>query len=144
MTVRYIQSERAQESLERIDALIDAHTLERYPELKDLDTHLYAIQAFDERVFAGVIAFKKQYETVHINALAVKEAYRGHQIGSGLLKEMEQLVESMGVHKVSLSTLSYQALDFYKKLGYSLSGEMKDYPRRGVTKYSLYKRLPNY
>lgn len=144
MTIRYTQSDSPQESIDRIDALIDAHTLERYPELKDLDTHLYAIQAFDERVFAGGIAFKKQYETVHINALAVKEAYRGHQIGSGLLKEMEQLVESMGVHTVSLSTLSYQALDFYKKLGYSLSGEMKDYPRRGVTKYSLYKRLPNY
>lgn len=144
MTIRYTQSDSPQESIDRIDALIDAHTLERYPELKDLDTHLYAIQAFDERVFAGGIAFKKQYETVHINALAVKKDYRGHQIGSDLIHEMEHVVEAMGVHTVTLSTLSYQALDFYKKLGYSLSGKVKDYPRRGVTKYSLYKRLPNY
>ena len=57
---------------------------------------------------------------------------------------MEQYAESIGVHTVSLSTLSYQALDFYQKLGYTLSGSMTDYPRRGLTKYALYKRLPNY
>lgn len=144
MTMRYTQAQIPEDSLVKIDALIDAHTLENYPEHENLESKLYAIEAENESGFAGGIAFTKQFETAHVNALAVEKAYRGQQIGSSLLKEMEQYVESIGVHTVSLSTLSYQALDFYQKLGYTLSGSMIDYPRRGLTKYALYKRLPNY
>lgn len=144
MTVTYNVATSAEEALKQIDALIDAHTRATYPDVESLSSTLYAINANVDAHFAGGIAFTHRGETIHVNALAVDQTYRQQDIGSNLLAQAEAFALTLDVHTVSLSTLSYQALGFYQKQGYSLAGEVSDYPRRGVTKYYLYKRLSNY
>lgn len=144
MNITYSQTVNPKEVETLIDALIDEHTLELTPKLTDLTTHLYAISALVDDHFAGGIAFRRQYDTLHVGALAVEAQYRGSGIGAQLMKEMEHLAEELAVHTVSLSTLSYQALGFYQTLGYAVCGQLENYPRRGVTKYFLYKRLSGY
>lgn len=144
MNIIYSQANNPKQVADQIDALIDEHTLEEAPELTDLAAHPYAISVLVDGQFAGGIAFRQQYDTLHVGGLAVASKYRGMRIGAQLITEMEELAKELSVHTVSLSTLSYQALGFYQSLGYSVCGQLEDYPRRGVTKYHLYKRLSGY
>lgn len=155
MKIDYIPSENPKETKEAVDQLIDDHTREQFQDINDLEIHHYAISAVlkerdpdakgqERDLFVGGVAFGQQYDTAHINSLAVDPAFRGLNIGRQLIEAAEAFLEKKHVHTVTLSTLSYQALDFYQKLGYQLYGQLEDLPRRGVTKYLLYKRLPAY
>lgn len=94
----------------------------------------------NDRVIAGVTA-KQTYETLYIQLLAVDASHRGKRLGSQLLEKMEQLALEKKITAISLTTKSYQSLDFYLKYGYEVFGELKDYPMKGITKYYLVKYL---
>ncbi|UUX34624.1 GNAT family N-acetyltransferase [Fundicoccus culcitae] len=139
----FLYSSNPQASLEKIDALIDAHTLATFPELNEanLFSQQYAIEIIVSQQFVGGVAFTKQYDSIHVNALAVDSHYRQQQYGTLLMQELEKYCEDLDVHTISLSTLSYQALGFYQKLAYQLAGQIPDYPTQGMTKYFLFKKL---
>ncbi|XJS11100.1 GNAT family N-acetyltransferase [Aerococcaceae bacterium WGS1372] len=155
MNIDYINSKNPKETKEAVDQLIDNHTRQQFEDIHDLDTYHYAISAVlkehdpdvkgkERDLFIGGIAFRQQYDTAHVGALAVDPAFRGMNIGRQLIQEAEAFLEKKQVHTVTLSTLNYQALGFYQKLGYQLYGQLEDIPRRGMTKYLLYKRLSSY
>ncbi|MGO4936818.1 GNAT family N-acetyltransferase [Fundicoccus sp. Sow4_H7] len=137
------KTQSAKDSLERIDALIDAHTLEKFPHFnkEDLTSQQMAVELWEADVFLGGVAFTRQFDTIHVNALAVADGYREQNFGSLLMVELEKYVKEMDVHTISLSTLNYQALGFYQKLDYQLAGQIPDYPTHGMIKYFLYKKL---
>ena len=47
----------------------------------------------------------------------------------------------MSRERVTLSTKSYQAKDFYLKQGYEIYASLADVPQKGITKYHFIKRL---
>lgn len=145
MSVQYIKAQQTSVVEAQIDALIDDHTREIHPTLEDqLEMQYYAIEARLNDEFIGGIAFRKQHETAHVGSLGVAKDYRQQNIGRQLILEMERYCTELGVHTVSLSTLNYQALPFYLKQGFQQCGEITDFPKKGMTKYFLFKRLPNY
>jgi ribosomal protein S18 acetylase RimI-like enzyme len=62
--------------------------------------------------------------SMHIDALWVHETYRGRDFGSRLMKAIEEYSASHGHPLVYLETTSFQALPFYKSLGYVVFGEL--------------------
>lgn len=106
-----------------------------------IEDEVIGIAAMDGAVIAGGIVAKQTYESMYINLLAVDDAYRGQRIGSQLLEAIEKMAIEREMIHLSLTTKSYQALDFYQKHGYEVFGELADMPMRGVTKYYLNKRL---
>ena len=109
--------------------------------IEDLPEKLLAFAVFDQDKIVGGILAKQSYESIYINLLAVDEAYREQRIGSQLMQKIEEIAIQRGVIHLSLTTKSYQALDFYQKNGYVVFGSLADMPMRGVTKYYLHKRL---
>ncbi len=65
---------------------------------------------------------------LYIDLVFVPEAARGHGPGRSLMHQAEQEAVRRGCHAVWLSTYSFQAPDFYQKLGYHVFGELPDYP----------------
>ena len=100
-----------------------------------------AFGAWIDDQLAGGIVGKKQYDTLHISLLGVDEAHQKSGIGSKLMAAMEQKALQEEVKTITLTTKSYQALDFYLKNGYEVFGELADVPLVGTTKYYLVKRI---
>lgn len=90
----------------------------------------------------GVIA-EVALEWLEILVLWVDEHARGKGIGSKLLAACEENAVLLGAHSARLDTFDWQALDFYSRSGYTIFGELEDYPR-GRKRYFMSKvlRLP--
>lgn len=76
-----------------------------------------------------------------IEALYVPELMRGTGIGSRIVRMAEEEARRRGCIGVWLDTYSFQAREFYERLGYGVLGEIADYPP-GHTRYFMKKRFP--
>jgi len=75
---------------------------------------------------------------LYVDLLWVHEEYRGHDVGSELLEQIENMARQYNVVGFHLGTTDFQALDFYLKCGYEVWGQLPDFPP-GHTNYSLRK-----
>lgn len=70
----------------------------------------------------------------------IDEQYRGRGIGTELLNKVETHAKDVGCTFIHLDTFSFQAIDFYKKCGYSVFAVLDDYPD-DIKRYFLKKHL---
>jgi len=75
-----------------------------------------------------------------LDTLWVSDELRGQNIGSKLLKTIEESGKSRGCVKVLLDTLNFQAMPFYKKHGYKIQWVQEGYPKTGC-KYFMLKEI---
>ena len=80
----------------------------------------------DNGQIIGAITGRAYYNEVHIGDLIVGEGFRGCNIGSELVKAVENAYSNQGYEKITLTTFGFQAPEFYKKLGYSLEYVRED------------------
>ena len=75
-----------------------------------------------------------------IDVIWIDEVYRGKGIGKYLVESAEQKARGKDIRQAKLCTFDFQALEFYKKLGYIVYGKLDDYPK-GHSFYYLRKDL---
>ena len=73
-----------------------------------------------------------------VDLLWVEEAWRGRGVGSALMAAAEETARAHGCRRIVLDTMSFQAPDFYRKLGFERFGFLTGYPG-GVTRSYLVK-----
>ncbi len=74
----------------------------------------------------GSITGRAYYNEVHIGDLIIDKDHRRLNLGSELVKTVEQAYENKGYDKITLTTFGFQAPEFYKKLGYQLEFVRED------------------
>lgn len=74
-----------------------------------------------------------------VHNLWVAEARRGRGLGTLLMREAEARARALGCHSAWLDTFSFQAPEFYRKLGYASFGTL-DHPP-GAERIFLQKRM---
>ena len=67
--------------------------------------------------------------TCELRQLWVAASDRGRGRGRRLMAEVEAEAVSRGCRQLVLSTYSFQAPDFYRKLGFDIIAELPEYPR---------------
>ena len=77
---------------------------------------------------------------MYIELLSVPEQGRGQGVGSELMTMAESMAKEKNCLGIWLDTFSFQAPEFYKKLGFSQFGEIVDYPP-GHRRHYFQKRL---
>lgn len=95
----------------------------------------------DQQYLGGIIGHIKD-DICHIELLAVDASCRGKGYGKQLLQAIEAWAWEHDCTKMTITTLHFQALEFYKHFGYQIFGMLEDSPKKGVDKYYLYKNRP--
>ncbi len=93
----------------------------------------------DGRLAAGMIADVNKGAYGFVDALFVEEPLRLRGLGTALLKEAEDCARENGASMI-LTTAGDWNVDFFKKNGYLLRGELEDVPK-GHTCFELYKMI---
>ena len=93
----------------------------------------------DGRIIGGLLG-GTYWNYLYIEILIVDDQYRGRGIGSKLLNEAESIARARGCRNACLDTHDFQGVDFYKRHGYGIVGELPDLPP-GHKKLTLHKRL---
>lgn len=70
---------------------------------------------------------------IHIDQLWLSPNYRGKGIGTELMKRAEQFGKQNDCFYATVNTMDWEALDFYKRLGYDV-----EFERRGYLKDSIF------
>ncbi len=93
----------------------------------------------DGRFIAGMIADVDKGAYAFVNALFVEEPLRRQGLGTYFLREVEKLAKENGASMI-LTNAGDWNVDFFRKNGYLLRGELKDVPK-GHNCYELYKMV---
>jgi ribosomal protein S18 acetylase RimI-like enzyme len=80
-------------------------------------------------------------DTCELRQVWVAATARGSGLGRRLMAEAEAEALRRGCRQLVVTTHSFQAPDFYRKLGFDVVSELADYPR-GYSQLVLRKRLP--
>lgn len=97
------------------------------------------LRAADHHVVGGILG-NTWWGWLRIDELWIDEALRGQDWGTRLMEAAEAEAIRRGCHHVFLDTMSFQALPFYLKLGYTVFGQLDNLPV-GHSRYFLQKAL---
>lgn len=78
-------------------------------------------------IIAGLVGFTC-WDWLYIETLAVDTDYRGQGLGRRLVLETERIARERNCHAAWVDTFSFQAPEFYKRLGYTSFGTLPDFP----------------
>lgn len=96
--------------------------------------------AFDDnKLIGGAIGFV-EYNWYFLDLLYVEEEYRGQDIGTKLIKKIEDFAKTEKLTGVRMETWDFQAKGFYEKNGYTVFAEIEDCPP-GTIDYFLKKKF---
>lgn len=102
-----------------------------------LKHHSYSYLLSENGINIGGYIATQQDDIVHLQLLAVDDKSRGKGYGEALLKHLINLAKKQDATRITLTTLDFQAKDFYMKHGFHIFGELYDTPVKGVKKYYL-------
>ncbi|MBH5316842.1 GNAT family N-acetyltransferase [Paenibacillus sp. GSMTC-2017] len=89
-------------------------------------------------VFGGIVG-EICWNWIEIHYFFVDEQYRKYGYGKRLLVEAERIAKEKNCDFIKLDTLSFQAIDFYKRQGYEVYGTIEN--AGGHTHYYLKKDI---
>jgi GNAT superfamily N-acetyltransferase len=93
----------------------------------------------DGQLVAGLLA-DLYFEWLYVAILWVREDLRGQGIGRRLMATIEEYAAAHGRLYAHVDTFDFQAPEFYKRLGYTVFGELGPYGD-GHTRFYLRKAL---
>jgi len=89
-------------------------------------------------IYGGIIS-EICWNWLEIHYLFIEDEYRSFGYGKRLMLEAEEMAKTKQCEFIKVDTLSFQALDFYKRLGFEVFGVIENAGRH--THYYLKKEL---
>lgn len=90
---------------------------------------LICFAAKDKSLYLGAIVFQPFWGALHIKYIWVNKKYRNNKIGSQLMEKAFEYGKNTRCAFAFVETMSFQAMEFYQKLGFQL-----EFTRSGFTK----------
>lgn len=122
------------ELLQAVDAGLEAHNQAAAPLADVRPLAVFATAAAGE-VVGGAVG-RTWGACCELQQLWVEAAQRGQGVGTRLLQDFEARARTRGCRTFYLTTLSFQAPDFYRRHGYTVLAQIAGYPD-GIVKYLM-------
>lgn len=107
--------------------------------MKQLDFFAFYIRDEEGKIVGGC-AGDNMYGALYVGSLWVAEKLRGQGYGTTLMQSAEKLARESSCHFMAVNTMDWEALDFYKKLGFQVEFERHGYDKNS-TFYFLRKNF---
>ena len=107
--------------------------------MKQLDFFTFFIRDENEKIIGGC-GGDNMYGGLFVDQLWVTEKFRGKGYGTQLMQKAEALAKESKCNFIAVNTFDWEALDFYKKLGFYVEFERKGFDKNSVF-YFLRKDL---
>jgi len=78
---------------------------------------------------------------LQINYLWLSDSIRSQGVGTALLEKVELEAKALDIATLCVDTYSFQAPDFYGKLGFVEMGRYVNYPKSGIDKIFFHKNI---
>jgi len=120
-----------------VDGMLAYHANNGHPR----ETQIYSVLLRNQNnEVKGAVVVSFLYQGMHIDSLWVDESLRNQEWGSKLMKMVEEEAIKRECSIAYTDTFTWQAPEFYKKHGYSIYGELEDFPV-GNSLYYFVKKL---
>ncbi|GIU13338.1 N-acetyltransferase [Shewanella sp. c952] len=122
------------------DALVAGLRQHRNEKIGDEDTQPLSVVARDDagKIIGGVTG-RSIYKNFLIEVVWVDKAARGSGLGRQLMLQAEEQAKQRGCLAAQLDTLSFQAPQFYQKLGFEVVGTVPEFAG-SPARYFMLKR----
>jgi N-acetylglutamate synthase-like GNAT family acetyltransferase len=107
--------------------------------LDDGQEYAFFVRDDDQEIRAGVAGWMWG-GSCYVRSLWVHKDLRGQSLGTKLLQSVEHEALARGCQQIVLASFSFQAPEFYHKLGFETFAVLEDHPR-GYQHHYLRKRL---
>ncbi|WP_347218271.1 GNAT family N-acetyltransferase [Chryseobacterium sp.] len=128
-----------EEYYDTVSEILYQHNLKHTQEIDSINKPLEIIIHHNEKVAGGLYG-RSIWGTLEIQKLAVSEAYKNKGLGKQLVHAAIEEARVRNCTYISLNTFSFQAPEFYEKLGFEKIGTEHDFPK-GFEKYYYRKTL---
>jgi len=125
-----------EDKLLAVDAGLEQHNYAVAP-LTEV-SQLAAFATDDTGVVVGGAVGRTWGQCCELLQLWVAAEHRSNGVGSRLLREFEAHARTRGCSIFYLTTLSYQAPEFYRRHGYSVLAQIAGYPN-GIVKFLMHR-----
>ncbi|MFQ6013131.1 MAG: GNAT family N-acetyltransferase [Thermoplasmata archaeon] len=122
---------------------------EDYPRSLFLDIHGwwpdgFIVTSWQDEVVAFVAGIVSAPGKARVLMLAVREDLRGRGMGTALMEEFTQRCRTRGLRSIELEVRksNHRALEFYKRLGYTVRYLLPRFYTDGEDGYKLWRPLP--
>lgn len=107
----------------------------------DESTTVACVVKDEKGEFSGGLFGEIYTNTLFVEYFWLDETKRKSGLGTQVFQRVEDEVKQLGVTDICLDTFTFQARDFYLKLGFAEVGRFSGFPMVGVDKIFLQKQL---
>jgi len=97
----------------------------------------------NENKVVGGLSGKITYNNMLIDYFWLPKSYRSSGVGTRIINQAIKEAITLKLRYINLDTYTFQAPDFYLKMGFVEVGRFKDYPKIGTDKVFYQKKLHN-
>jgi len=134
-----VQDPPASEVVEGLRACLTAHNEATLDRRRGTAPLAWVVREAGGRLVAGLLA-EYAWSWLYVQVLWINADRRGQGLGRALMAAAETWTREAGGTGILVETADFQAPDFYRRVGFSVFGEVPDLPP-GSRTYFLLRRL---
>ena len=139
LNIEFQKGKPAHNEMQYLEDMINFYGQKKCEVVRNCASYSFVIRDEAGKVY-GALVCGQTFDEFKVSFLCVDESLRGQGYGGKLVKKAEEQAKKLGFKYITLTTLNFQAPEFYKKMGFELEF-IRENKNPMLTKYFFIKRF---